>query len=323
MIKAVEFKNFKVLRNAKLTLGRFTLLVGPNGSGKSTVFQALRWLADPSSSPADRVLSVGLGDGDQRVSVSAVVELGGREFSGSMSWQPHRGEYHGADEMRLFLGGLRTYSLDARRVAEPVTMQPYQELTAEGGNLAGVLERLRDEEPERFETLNSELAKWLHEFDRIVFDTPGQGQKAFALRTRKGHHRIRAADLSQGTLLALVIMTVAFLPKPPAVVCLEEPDHGIHPRLLRDVKDALYRLTYPEGHGEKRSPMQVIATTHSPYMLDLFRDHLEDIVIANKGPDGVTFERLADRPDVDQIIGECSLGDAWYTGILGGVPAEK
>ena len=89
-------------------------------------------------------------------------------------------------------------------------------------------------------------------------------------------------DVSQGTLLALAILTLAYLPDPPPVVGLEEPGRGIHPRLLREVRDAMYRLAYPESCGEDRDPVQVIATTHPPYMVDLFREHPEEIVIANK-----------------------------------------
>jgi predicted ATPase len=69
--------------------------------------------------------------------------------------------------------------------------------------------------------------------------------------------------------LALAMLTLAYLPTPPSLIALEEPDHGIHPRLLRDLRDALYRLSYPESCGESRPPVQVIVTSHSPYLLDL------------------------------------------------------
>ncbi len=46
MIESVECKNFKVLRDATLPLGRCNVLVGPNGSGKTTVPEALE-LARP------------------------------------------------------------------------------------------------------------------------------------------------------------------------------------------------------------------------------------------------------------------------------------
>jgi predicted ATPase len=116
---------------------------------------------------------------------------------------------------------------------------------------------------------------------------------------------------------------VAYLPDPPPIICLEEPDRGLHPRLLRDVRDAMYRLAYPEQYGDKREPVQVIATTHSPYMLDLFRDHPEEVVIAEKVEGNVQFHRLSDRTDLDEILQGLHLGDAWYSGILGGVPANR
>ena len=133
-----------------------------------------------------------------------------------------------------------------------------------------VLDRLRDQNPERFEALNQELSRWLPEFDRVLFETPNTGQRAICLRTSSGGHSIKAIDLSQGTLIALAVLTLAYLPTPPPLVCFEEPDHGLHPRLLRDVRDAIYRLAYPESFKEKRDAVQVIATTHNPYFLDLF-----------------------------------------------------
>ena len=84
----------------------------------------------------------------------------------------------------------------------------------------------------------------------------------------------------------------------------------------------MYRLAYPESFGESRDPVQVIATTHSPYMLDQFRDHPEEIVIAQKVEDNVRFDRLSERKDLDEILHDAHLGEVWYSGILGGVPTE-
>ncbi len=93
--------------------------------------------------------------------------------------------------------------------------------------------------------------------------------------------------------------------------------------MLRHVQDAIYRLSHPESCGEKRDPVQVIATTHSPYFIDLFKDHPEEIVVANKVGADVQFRRLTDVPHFGEMLGDSSLGEAWYTGFLGGVPAES
>ncbi len=338
MIESVEFQNFKVLRNAKLPLSRFTLLVGPNGSGKTTAIQGLQGAQNPGNFPLQKIRTAGI---QANATVRVVLHWGDplERFVTCGGWSPdgtggcehsdeagnpmrNREEYRKVVET---LSSLRVYSLNAANIARAVQLQDKAEMRSDGGNLACVLDRLRDQHPERFEAINEEIGRWIPEFDCILFDTPQAGQRAIAMRTRLGQHKISAQDISNGTLLALAILTLAYLPNPPKIVCLEEPGRGMHPRLLRDVKDAMYRLAYPEDCGEKRDPVQVIATTHSPYLLDLFRDHPEEIVIAEKLQDeqNVRFERLSDRKDLDEILEDSHLGDAWYSGILGGVPAER
>ena len=334
MIEQIEFKNFKALRDTTLPLGRFTLIVGPNGSGKSTALQALQAVLSPGSCNFDSIATLGGQDG-------VVVTI---KWGSSHNNQQLEARWYNSDNRRgcnrlcfdkngdklsrelenqltSWLEKTRVYSLDPIRIAQPVEVVPKIELAPMGFGLAGVLDYLQNQEPERFVSLNEELHRWLPEYDRILFDVPVTGQKAFLLRTVSGH-KIAATELSHGTLLALAILTIAYLPDPPPLVAFEDPDRGIHPRLLRDVQDALYRLAYPENYGETREPVQVIATTHSPYLLDLYKDHPEEIVIAHKQGADATFERLSDRADINEILQDASLGEVWFSGILGGVPAE-
>jgi len=227
-----------------------------------------------------------------------------------------------AGKLRDFLSSFRIFSFDAKAIEAAVETTPHPELGQDGSNLAAVLDALRDTHPERFEDLNKEFHRWLPEFDRILFETPTKGKKSFLVRTSIGHHRLRAVDLSQGVLFALAFLALAYLPNPPAIVCFEEPDRGIHPRLLVDIRDAMYRLAFPENYGEKRDPVQVIATTHSPYLLDLYKEHPEQIVIAHKDQQGVHFERLSEKPHLSEILEGAPLGDIWFSGILGGVPSS-
>lgn len=66
MIESVQFKNFKVLRDATLLLSRFTLIVGPNGSGKSTVLQALQAASNPRQVNLRQIATAGLHQTSQR-----------------------------------------------------------------------------------------------------------------------------------------------------------------------------------------------------------------------------------------------------------------
>lgn len=220
------------------------------------------------------------------------------------------------------IGSFRVFSFDAQAIAEPALIRQKVELAPKGSKLAGALDYLLGSEPDRWEMLNEELSRWFPEFDRVLLKTAGDGEKAFLLRTRVGHHEIQAIDLSDGTLLALAFLTLAYFPNPPAILCIEEPERGIHPRLLREVRDSMYRLCYPEEYGDRRDSVQVIATTHSPYMLDLYKDYPEEIVIANRDEQGVRFERLTEKPDFDEFLQSAPLGEVWYSGILGGVPLK-
>lgn len=331
MIESIVFKNFKILRDATLPLGRWTVLVGPNGSGKSTVLQALqqvRFLRPDLRSFASLAVK------DQREYTVLIKLHLGHPYAGS-AFLVRTDANGGSDcivessrlganlEIGNIVQAIRVFGLDARAIARPAKVTAQPELAEDGTGLAAVLDHLRDTEPERFERLTAEFCGWLPEFDGIRFEKPQEGHKAIALRLRNSSARIPASDLSQGTLLALALLTLAHLPEPPSLIGLEEPDRGLHPRLLRHVRDAIYRLAYPEDVGEHRKPVQVIATTHSPYFLDLFRDHPQEVVIADRVEDNVRFERLSDRADLQEILGQTPLGEVWYTGILGGVPSER
>jgi predicted ATPase len=331
MFESIEFKNFKALRNTTLPLGRFTLIVGPNGSGKSTALNSILAMRNSRKWDFLQGRSAGVPEG-QPITLTAkwveqnfryiVVTQWNRNSPPSQSWEPIPATRPAPTPgFEIVLARARIFSLDANVIAQPVALLPQMELAGNGTGLAGVLDGLRDQNPERFEALNDQLGRWIPEFDRILFDTYSQGQRAIVLRTREGGHKINAPNLSQGTLIALALLTIAYLPEPPSIVCLEEPDHGLHPRLLRDVRDALYRLANPEGAQEKREPVQVIATTHNPYFLDLFREHPEEIVIAEKVGLEAKFSRLSDRKDLDEILGDAPLSEVWYSGVLGGVPA--
>ena len=328
MITSVSFKNFRVLRDASIELGPYNVVIGPNGSGKSTLLAALKLLGLGSDLNAAQFRSVSDREGDNNFVVGMFIG-DGRSSVGVRWVDTPRGVVFGRGpqlsspgvSMWSELQSVRIYSLDERAIASAVPLQPVIELAPDGAGLAGVLDRMRDENPEQFEALNEEVARLLPEFDRILFDTPGAGMRSIKLRLRGGHGTIRAADLSQGTLLALALLTIAYLPNPPAIIGIEEPDRGIHPRLYRDIQAALYRLAYPESFGLTRDPVQVIVTTHSPFLLDLHRDTPEEIIIAEKTGTGAEFHRLIDRPELTAILDDVSLGEAWYSGVLGGVPA--
>ena len=341
MINHLRFKNFKILKDSTLPLGPLTLLIGPNGSGKSTIFQALEAIANPGQMHQFAELI----SASERSNHSATIEVSaelGSPFPGVTAehyWSitsrsdiihhanyATRGGVEIIDDVRAeierALRRIRVYMFNPEAIIAPMPLRPDVELERSGSGLVVVLDQLRDSSPERFEALNAELGRWMPAFDKILFSTMVSGARAISLRMRDGKFPILAQHLSDGTRIALAILALSYLPTLPPVIFIEEPDRGIHPRMLRDVRDALYRMSHPEAFDEPRPPVQVIVTTHSPYLLDLFKDHPEEIVIANPKRDNVRFERLSDMKNYEEIVKGSELGEVWYSGVLGGVPCR-
>jgi predicted ATPase len=335
MIESIRFENFRALKDATLNLGPFNVLIGPNGSGKSTVLQALEIAARPDLTHVTAVQTAGQKKGDVRIgftwrdsdtpAIGFVQWIGGHagvHLAPNNSGKPQSKSF--AHDFVRIRHSIKIYSLDPVQMRSPVALEPRINLESNGQKLAGVLDRMRDESIDNYRKVEEDLREWLPEFDIIGFDTPSTGHRSLKLRQRTSKEFISARDLSDGTLITVALLTVINDPSPPELICLEEPERGLHPRLFRDIRDALYRLSYPEEFGSKRKPVQVLITTHSPYFLDTFKDHPEAVIIAEKKDDGTAdFHRVDEEPHFKEIIGDAPLGEVWFTGVLGGVPALK
>jgi len=333
MITQLKFQNFKALKDAELKLGMFNVIVGPNGSGKSSVLQALRTLTEPNSINWGFATTVGMQP--QTLLINAELDLGNRVekinlgFRQQFGWiimrdpGPQLLAHAGiaGQEITTILNRIKIFSFDTATLGQPVNAQQINELQRDGSNLVGALTNLRDKDEEAYNRLREEFQRWIPEYDALVFHNEPNGQRHLNLRQKISRGSIPASQASEGTLLALALLTIVHQPTPPVLIGLEEPDASLHPRLLRELRDALYRLAFPSDFGIKRAPVQVVVTTHSPFFLDLFKDHPEQVIIAEKKADGTaTFKNLSDDKELRELIGDAPLGEVWYSGVLGGVP---
>jgi predicted ATPase len=329
VIASIAFRNFKALRNTQVALAPFNLVIGPNGSGKTSLIESmlrLRTLANLPLSEADAgVEKPGKPQIEFRFAaphdgIAAHVGCRSENVCDTLRLEPRNPPNWPA--LKADLATFRGYVLDHAAMAQSAKRGDGAELSSNGRNLAAVLADLRERAPDAFSALTEEMLRITPEFRSLELVEGTDNGVHFGLRLAENGF-VPAAELSQGMLYLVGVLALAFDPDPPRLLCIEEVDRGIHPRMLREIRDALYRLSYPKSFGSDRRPVQIVTTTHSPYFIDLFRDHPEEIIISQKHGRAAHFERLADRPDLPELLREGSLGDMWFSGILGGVPEER
>ena len=122
------------------------------------------------------------------------------------------------------------------------------------------------------------------------------------------NHPISSNRLSDGTLRYLCLLTVLCNPEPSSIICLEEPETGLHPDIISEMADLLIEAS-------ERS--QIIVTTHSEILVDSLTDIPESIIVCEK-PEKSTQLRRLDSKELGPWLEKYRLGDLWTTGELGG-----
>ncbi len=119
---------------------------------------------------------------------------------------------------------------------------------------------------------------------------------------------IPATRLSDGALRYLCLLAILYNPKPPPVVCIEEPELGLHPDIVAGLAKHL------RAASER---MQLIVTTHSDILIDALSDTPESIVVF-ENHDGATRMNRLDPDELNEWLEEYRLGQLWTSGQIGG-----
>ena len=125
---------------------------------------------------------------------------------------------------------------------------------------------------------------------------------------RGGKVTLPATRLSDGTIRYLCLLAILCHPEPPPLVCIEEPELGLHPDLIGRLANLM---------REASERCQLIVTTHSDGLVDALTDIPESVIVCDK-EDGSTKLRRLDRQDLGHWLEGYRLGELWSSGELGG-----
>jgi predicted ATPase len=172
-------------------------------------------------------------------------------------------------------------------------------------NLALIVNRLNDM-PETKEKLLRYI-KTFYADAESVNTTVVAGRVDLRLH-EKSRFNVSAARLSDGTLRWVALLTILLHPSPPPLVCLEEPELGLHPDVIRPLAKLLV---------EASERMQLVVTTHSDTLVDELTETPEAVIVCEKDAGSTTLRRL-ERKELSSWLKKYTLGELWHKGQIGG-----
>jgi predicted ATPase len=217
--------------------------------------------------------------------------------------------------------------LDPRRLARPsYSDRDPPQLEYDGAGLASVLAYMALNDPQGFEDLVAVARTLIPRLRRIrfrkakVYRTETElvrfGRDTVNRRSRRPYQgelilfdfehaeNISARTASEGTMLMLGLLTVLLGPSRPQVLLMDDIEHGLHPLAQKALVGVLRQVMakFPE--------LQIVATAHSPYLVDYLRP--DEVRLMTIGEDGFAVcGRLVDHPQFGKWKDEMAPGELW------------
>ncbi|WNG51629.1 AAA family ATPase [Archangium minus] len=219
------------------------------------------------------------------------------------------------NKLNSFISPAVLYHFDARRIAAAAySPEENPVLDSDGGNTAVVLAALKLEREEVFEQIESELCRIVPSVQRIrVKRVKMPRRSAPSSEERVGNKvfidfkyapDVPAHGASEGTLITLALLTALCSPNRPRILLLDDIDQSLHPQAQMELMGELKRLL--EGFPE----VQLVATTHSPYILDAI-DPSDVRVFAPRKDGSVACRSLSEHPQAEKMRGALTTGQLW------------
>ena len=194
----------------------------------------------------------------------------------------------------------------APRKAQPADL-PEDRLLSDSSNLALILNQI--EHSYAALDFNKLLKRFFPRFERMSTMLSG-GTVQFYLHENGFRTPVPATRLSDGTIRFVALIATLLAPSPPPLVCIDEPELGLHPDAVSLVADLML---------DASERMQLIVATHSDALVSALTAEPDAVVTCERIGDGTALRRL-DSTKLADWLKDYALGDLWRMGELGANP---
>ncbi len=335
MITTLRVQNFKSLKNVEVHLEPFTVFVGPNGSGKTSILQAIDIInqafhSPESLNPKDLRKST-TRDSHEPLSIACQCRDEAYRFqrANSETASPIQSANHSMAEWtgnglavadHLSSDDWRPWESDAQNHLrlptalllrlEPSLLVHSQNsgngisIRPDGSGLHEATANLALNAPDAWQALQNELRKIIPTVRRLRHTPMTPKQSLSLLFDTTGADSLSAHEVSQGTLLVLGLLTALYATDRPRLVLMDDLDHGLHPAAQRELVSLLRRLMASDPE------LQIVATTHSPYLLDALEPAEVRMTLLDHQAHTVC-KSIEEHPEFNRWKDEMLPGELW------------
>ena len=269
----------KVWQGRAATGAEYRLQIGPASQGGIPLQRAKVLLKPTEQTPLVDLASRAANDPNLRVMLN------------QLSWRAQR------------------LALVPKQIAAPSGVN-LTELQPDGYGIPTILKDLAGNHTQAFLQLQADLRAVVPCFRELRFSKQeavgpdGQRAPLTGLELVMVQGRVPANRVSDGTLLALALLTAAHNPDMPDLLLMDDIDHGLHLGAQLELLKAIRTIM------ARRPGLQIVCTTHSPYFLHAVS--VEEVRVMALNAEGHTVVRpLAAHPDIAQWRTAMTAGELW------------
>ncbi|MDR3611749.1 MAG: AAA family ATPase [Ignavibacteriaceae bacterium] len=312
----VEIKNYKSIKEIQINDPRkFLVFVGANAAGKSNIFEALEFSNRLYKSRTEAVslyggekeiLNFNLPNDDFELNLSSSLLSGNIRYNSSDSkviTTIKKGNYNDEDSFDQYLDNFSRIFVGQEKYVK-IKFNDNNRLRLDCGNLELVLARtLKDHD------LKEVLLDWLYLFIpgfkniEITFDEL-KGEPQLNFYEESYRTPFPKTLISDGTYNIIALLTAVLQSKEPQFLCIEEPENGLNPKVIRELVKVFRSATQKYGH-------YIWINTHSPTFVSELE--FEELIVVDK-KDGFTLIKQFKNQDFKGL----KIDDAWLSNSLGG-----
>jgi predicted ATPase len=322
-IKSLKIDNFKTLLNFELIEPNpFSVFVGANGVGKSNIFEALEYLnfnCFSNSVNADELfggtknflnfnkqfesLNITIRDfyNDQIVFDKNPENSAGLEMKGFLNFR--FGPTVGSFLENMLIENFSRIFITTKEANKLNLSNSDKKLNFNCDNLENVLRRVLENPIKALE-----IKEWLNLLRPGFSDIKIEkdiSEKSFIQFYEEGYEKPFGKNLiSDGTYNILYLLTAIYQTDEPQFLCIEEPENGLNPYVIKELVTFFREQCKEKGH-------YIWINTHSQTLVNQLKT--EEIIIINK-ENGITVPKQIK----DKNMHGLPMDEAWLTNVLGG-----